>query len=381
MSGVRAATGQHESLKRSIRRVKRGQAPKEPTSINDIPHPLPNDYTTTNAENDEPFLIHDNASDTSRLLIFSSETGLELLGNAHTWYMDGTHSTAPQQFGQLFCIRVPLSDSHVSVVYALLPGKQQSHYEECFTAILDVCLQKDIRPNPATIVADYEIAIHNAVRSVIGSSIHIQGCFYHLTQATWRHIQSEGLQSLYREDKDIRHFCGQLDGLAFLPASKVTEGMSLLRDSAPDVLSGLVDYFDSTYVSGSYRSVLCNGRIRLRKTSPRFDPQVWNVHETTLNDGDRTNNVCESWNNGFRHLVGHSNPSLWTVINCLQKDNSLVETEVYRDSVGENVTKRRRKETVSHQRKLKKLCEEIQSGTKSTQEFLHAIGKCERLVK
>ncbi|XP_060554674.1 uncharacterized protein LOC132715655 [Ruditapes philippinarum] len=106
--------------------------------------------------------------------------------------MDGTHSTAPQQFGQLFCIRVPLSDSHVSVVYALLPGKQQSHYEECFTAILDVCLQKDIRPNPATIVADYEIAIHNAVRSVIGSSIHIQGCFYHLTQATWRHIQSEG---------------------------------------------------------------------------------------------------------------------------------------------------------------------------------------------
>ncbi|XP_060554673.1 uncharacterized protein LOC132715654 [Ruditapes philippinarum] len=45
---VRAATGQHESLKRSIRRVKRGQAPKEPTSINDIPHPLPNDYTTTN---------------------------------------------------------------------------------------------------------------------------------------------------------------------------------------------------------------------------------------------------------------------------------------------------------------------------------------------
>jgi hypothetical protein len=211
--------------------------------------------------------------------------------------------------------------------------------------------------------------------------ILFQGCFYHLTQATWRHIQSEGLQSLYREDKDIRHFCGQLDGLAFLPASKVTEGMSLLRDSAPDVLSGLVDYFDSTYVSGSYRSVLCNGRIRLRKTSPRFDPQVWNVHETTLNDGDRTNNVCESWNNGFRHLVGHSNPSLWTVINCLQKDNSLVETEVYRDSVGENVTKRRRKETVSHQRKLKKLCEEIQSGTKSTQEFLHAIGKCVRLVK
>jgi hypothetical protein len=90
---VRAATGQHESLKRSIRRVKIGQAQKEPTSIKDIPHPLPN------AGNDEPFLIHNNASDTSRLLIFSSETGLDLLENAHTWYMDGTHSTAPQQCG------------------------------------------------------------------------------------------------------------------------------------------------------------------------------------------------------------------------------------------------------------------------------------------
>ena len=38
----------------------------------------------------------------------------------------------------------------------------------------------------------------------------------------------------------------------------------------------------------------------------------------------------ESWNNGFRHLVGHSNPSLWTVINCIMKDNADTETEAYR---------------------------------------------------
>jgi len=44
------------------------------------------------------------------------------------------------------------------------------------------------------IVVDYEMAIHNAIKSVISPDISIQGCFYHLTQATWRRIQADGLQ-------------------------------------------------------------------------------------------------------------------------------------------------------------------------------------------
>ena len=58
------------------------------------------------------------------------------------------------------------------------------------------------------------IAIHNAVKLVISTNIHIQGCFYHLTQSTWRRVQAEGLQASYKDDEEVRNFCGMLDALA-----------------------------------------------------------------------------------------------------------------------------------------------------------------------
>ncbi|KAH3868977.1 hypothetical protein DPMN_032132 [Dreissena polymorpha] len=93
--------------------------------------------------------------------------------------MDGTHSTAPRQFAQLFCIQVPLGKGHATAAYGLLPGKQQEHYKEFLTVILDACLREDVRPSPSTVIIDYETAIHNAVLSVILSqNIKIQVHMY-----------------------------------------------------------------------------------------------------------------------------------------------------------------------------------------------------------
>ena len=119
-------------------------------------------------------LIYDNHSSDKRVLVFASEDGLNLLGSTDTWFIDGTFSTAPSQFQQIFCIRAAIGNTHVSVAYALLPSKTQHIYEECLTAILDACLQRDIRPSPNTVVTDYEIAIHNAVKAAISTNIHIQ---------------------------------------------------------------------------------------------------------------------------------------------------------------------------------------------------------------
>ena len=46
----------------------------------------------------------------------------------------------------------------------------------------------------------------------------------------------------------------------------------------------------------------------IRRQPPRFPPAIWNVHDATMQGEARTNNACEAWNNGFKHLVGHSNP-------------------------------------------------------------------------
>ncbi|KAH3725398.1 hypothetical protein DPMN_051231 [Dreissena polymorpha] len=60
----------------------------------------------------------------------------------------------------------------------------------------------------------------------------------------------------------------------------------------------------------------------------------------TINDDARTNNVCESWNCGFRQLVGHTHLSLWKLVECVNKDNPMVEADVHRQGSGQSVTRK-----------------------------------------
>jgi hypothetical protein len=47
---------------------------------------------------------------------------------------------------------------------------------------------------------DFEVAVLRAVTAVFGRHINHQGCFYHLTQASWRQIQQLGLVPLYKNE-------------------------------------------------------------------------------------------------------------------------------------------------------------------------------------
>lgn len=375
---VVVAAGSTESLKRWVRRTKRGAAPTEPNQMVNIPIPLPQEYSRTGQG--EPFLLYDNSSLDHRILVFGTKEGLKQLGSADVWFMDGTHSTSPKQFQQLFVIRVPVGSSYITAIYGLLPLKTQETYEEFFTSMLDACLSCDVRPCPSKIICDFEVAIHNAVRTVLAPSIHIQGCFYHLTQSTWRRIQSEGLQADYQNDVSIRDYCGMIDALAFLPAEDVPEGMRYLKENLPESLHGLLDYFDSTYVNGGYRSIVSvSGQLRFRRTTPRFPIPMWNIHDATVNREHRTNNVCESWNNSFQHLVGHTHPSLWTVISCLQKDAAMVDAEILRHASGVQTEKRIKKGRLVHQNRVVALCNSYTTGSMDMPAFLTALGKCIRM--
>ena len=93
----------------------------------------------------------------------------------------------------------------------------------------------------------------SAIQSTLGNDIQVRGCFYHLTQATWRKIQELGLVRKYRDDEHFKLFCGQLDALAFLPIEDIPEGITYIRTITPIDAEGLVDYFDQTYVTGTFR--------------------------------------------------------------------------------------------------------------------------------
>ena len=125
-----------------------------------------------------------------------------------------------------------------------------------------------------------------------------------------------------------------LDGLAFLPTDDVIAEMDFLKTIISPGLDDLVNYFDSVYVSGTYRRiqpppVQAGGILppmRMRRIPPLVPPHIWDVHAATMNNEARTNNVSESWNFSFKRLIGHGNPSLWTAIQTIGKDQAFVAT-------------------------------------------------------
>ena len=333
---VSAVLPSAETNRRRLRRVRSQHRPKDPASLDELI--VEGSWAQTTGPNPQPFLPYDNDSQTAkRLLIFSTTENLQLLAQSESLFMDGTFGVAPSMFAQLYVIHGQVGVMQCPLVYALMERQTQSSYEELFRFIIDQC-----DAAPMNISVDFEQAAHHAICSVFGDNVTLRGCFYHLTQSTWRKIQNLGLSELYKTDDTFRLFCGQLDALALLPLASVYAGMAYLRGIMPAAAEELVDYFDATYVSGSLRrcplrrtgSQLRDTGLRLRLTRrrPIFSPTVWNCHETTLNDDARTNNVCEGWNNSVARLVGHDHPSIWKLIETLQSDVARVHVLVLQES-------------------------------------------------
>lgn len=381
---VRLKIGRVDSVRRTLRRQRRGALPAEPATLADVN--ITGKWTETTAQNPQPFLIFDSGTTSAeRVLIFSSPEQLRHLAMADRWFMDGNFSMSPSQFQQLYVIRAPLGESAVSCVYALLSDKSQSIYETLLKAVVDNCDAMSYSVDPTTVVCDFEQAAINAVTAVLGSHVNVQGCFYHLTQSTWRKVQELGLKTAYKDDDNVKHFCGMLDALAFLPLNDITEGMNHIRQNIPtgnglEALVDLVDYFDATYVTGSIRRIQrpvashLIQPLRIRRTPPLFPPSLWNVHDVTLAGADRTNNLCESWNCGFASLVGHNHPSLWTLVEALQQDEALATTAIAQEARGQPPVKRVKRSTQQLQSRLLSLCVARRDNKKTATEMLEGLG-------
>ena len=125
------------------------------------------------------------------------------------------------------------------------------------------------------------------------------GCFFHLTQSTWRKVQELGLVVAFNTDAIFKEFVAMVDALAFFPINDVTAGMAYLQRNVHPQAIALRDYLDRIYVNGVARNIqVPHGQAPVvQMPPPMFPPAIWNVHNATLNNHPCTNNVCESWNN------------------------------------------------------------------------------------
>ncbi|XP_063860926.1 uncharacterized protein LOC135101224 [Scylla paramamosain] len=364
---VKARMPRSDSSKRVLRRIRAAHRPKDPQSLQELE--IPDDWTS--------HLHYDNGPEADeRIISFTTPNHLELLARCDEWCMDGTFSVAPRLFTQLYVIQGRVNSVYLPLVYVLLQRKTQSSYEQVFRVLAESGC------DPISVIIDFERPVELALHVVFGEEVQVRFCFYHLTQSIWRQIQHLGLKNLYESDEEFRLFCGQVDALAFLPPKDVKDGMSYLRSTMPEEAAPLLEYFDSTYISGQLRH--CRNitsksghlqpiSIHLRRTPPMFPPEKWNMHHATLNNQPRTNNICEGWNNKFFRLVGHANPTVWKLIECLQADAATVDEILLQQERGIRSAKRFKKIYKELHIRIQNLVIDLNEGKKTIPQFLRGI--------
>lgn len=377
-----AALPRLEYIKRSLRNERRdNNIPANPNTLVQLGD-IPQRYAQVNGEN---FVIFDSGANTpDRIILFGTQQMIRGMAGARRWYCDGNFALAPRCFRQIYTIRFERNEHFFTGICALLPTKTRATYERLFEAVVQFCQVQGINITVTEVKMDFEDAAMRAAAAVLGRNVRISGCFYHLTQSTWRHIQSLGLVQDYRTNDDFRLTCAMLDGLAFLPLADVAAGMGHIRQVSPQLAQPLIEYFDETYVSGRLAARPGNGpgiNVVLRRSPPLFPPNTWNTHDNTVANTPRTNNVCEGFNNSLRNLAGHHHPSVWKVIEIFQKNlgkDRLILTQL---EAGIAQPRRTKQKFIRLQNRLRQLCVNYTLGQHDLPYFMRAIGHCVHQTK
>ena len=256
----------------------------------------------------EPFVHYDNGRE-NRIIIFGTRGSLDFLQNSENWFMDGTFSTVPPQFPQLYTVHGLQQGRNVVGAYPLLTNKRLETYAELLTQIQ--ILTNHV--NPHSIMVDFEQAMIGATRNVY-PLVPQKGCLFHLSKNIYRKVQDLGLSQLYLDDEQFRTNIRMIAALSFLPIEDTIQAFEVLANNAGNDEQPIMDYFETTYI-GELR--------RGRRLRPLFPHALWNMNMRVQEDLPRTNNDLEGWHTRFSGSFLHHHAHIWKCIDKVKQDSSL----------------------------------------------------------
>lgn len=208
-----------------------------------------------------------------------------------------------------------------------------------YSSILEQLKEKEPLLNPQQVMIDFEAAAIRAISNEFPET-EVRGCFFHFTQCIWRQIQHLGLATRYSNDADFARQLRQLSALAFVPVKDVKDSFKTLKkilkvkkraaqgtDDSKVIL--LFDYFEKTWI----------GKLSAQGT---FPIDMWNMCEIVLRKMPRTNNAVEGWHNSINQFVGCKNPSIWTFIEKIKKEQSVQELKMVEMLQNNGATKKKK---------------------------------------
>lgn len=282
-------------IRNNINRTRRMQFPKIPKTFSEFHTALNNMNVVTNAE--EKFMMVNDA--VKNIICFTTILNLTALTKSTQIFVDGTFYSSPKPFYQLFTVHGLHENIYVPLVFFLLPDKKTDSYEHVFKYILQVCNNFNLTFNPTIIRADFELAIHTAIRRVL-PSVKIAGCRFHLGQSWWKKIQELGLTSEYKRSSEIGQYLRSFFGLSFLRPDEVLECftddlMAIQPDD--DKVRIFTDYVFDNYI----------------ENSSSFPPEVWAEFSSSV---IRTTNNCEAFHSKLNCMF-YVHPNMYQFLSAL----------------------------------------------------------------
>lgn len=226
---------------------------------------------------------------------------------------------------------------------------------------------------PAVILTDFEIAAIKAVQVVFPETVQ-KGCFFHLTQSIWKHIQKAGLTRKYGKESDFANQIRHLAALAYLSAEEIPVAFRLIEEQVlPKEAEEVTAWFQKYYVEGSYKKkrVAATNCLKLSKVPPTFPPQFWSVSSSIEMGIPTTQNCVEIWHHRWNALLGRRKWNLYkTFEEILKEQKTTMDTieKIISQSASEP---RRRKKQHDKEEKIRKLLEK--KGTMDLIAFLRGL--------
>jgi hypothetical protein len=310
--------------------------------------------------------------DPPTMILYLSAFGKEVLTTSAMWFSDGTFSTAPTPFQQLYVVFAELASGKcLPCFYALLPNKKMSTYKKMWT-VLSEGLGPDIALETAML--DMESGASTSLTAVFGPGVTIAICYFHLRK-TWReNLGKKGVLAECNSSPVLQHLYITMVCCAFVPPKemvKVWESVVAKEfdEVQEDVSENAVDYF--TY----FESTFIGRQVRGRRKLPLIKPDKWSQYDAVMTGRKRTNNVAEGWNNAWTQ-GSQIHANLWTVIEKLVKEDSMAQAK-WREQMssiqqapdtGDEGNKRRTHQK-NHDKRLLNVCQQFYNITDKVNYF------------
>ncbi|CAF3215169.1 unnamed protein product [Rotaria socialis] len=331
-----------------INKARRAMTPTIPTTqLFDIPEPF------TKTLHDDDFLIVDKMiTRRQRILLFASREQLKMLLGADTILMDGTFSTCPSMFNQVYTIHAVKYDESFPCVFGLLPNRLKTTYHFMFQELKSIATQMQLNFTPKSIMSDFEPALITIIAAEFVGATH-SSCYFHFTQAVYRAIQRVGLSTSYNNDNDIKHSCRKVMALALLSEPIIEDTYDELLATMPieikHTLNDLLQYFQGQWFV-------------------KVPISQWCVHGFSM----RTNNNAEAFHSRFNRRVQIAHPNMWSFIKFLQgKENRFHHLRIqFYAGLG---ARPKQAKTIAIQRRIDNLGQRYYDGVISAMEYLDGL--------